>query len=69
MADELKDVRRVETLSRSELNTNLKTKMLGVSNDSNTSLGYKKSSGDMVYFNSEGGDASYNSVKLTGLAT
>ena len=69
MADEYKDVRRVQSTDRAELEVTLKTKMLGVTNDANPSLGYKKSSGDMLYFTAEGGDATYDSLAITGLAT
>jgi len=62
------DVRRVQSLTRQELTDTLKTKMLGLSNDTNPSLGFKKSAGDMVWFNAEGGDATYESLKLTGIA-
>ena len=42
--------------------------MLGLSNDTNPSLGFKASSGSMVWFNSEGGDALNKSETITELA-
>ncbi len=68
MADENKDVRRVEKASRVELDASLKTKMIGIVNDSNPSIGFKKSDGTTEYITAEGGDAEYNSVTISGLA-
>jgi hypothetical protein len=66
--DENKDVRRVEKSSRVELDASLKTKMIGIVNDNNPSIGFKKSDGTTEYVTADGGDAEYNSVTISGLA-
>jgi hypothetical protein len=43
--------------------------MIGGTSDSNPSIGFKRTSGEMIYAVGEGGDASYESLKLSGLAT
>jgi len=62
---ENKNVRRLQNLTRAGLEVDLKTKMLGLANDANPSLGFKTSAGGMIWFNSEGGAALYESVMVT----
>jgi hypothetical protein len=69
MADEQKDVRRVESTDETNLTNTLKTKMLGISNSTNPKLGYKKSTGDMLWFPSQGSDASFRNVTVDGIKT
>ena len=66
--DEYKDVRRVHATTDSELSSALKTKMIGFSEENN-SLGYKKPNGYLETFPANGSDATFNSVKIEGLAT
>lgn len=68
MADTQQNVRRLQELDRATLEATLKTKMLGQTNDSNPSLGFKKSSGEMEWYNSEGSDAIFRSITDEELA-
>jgi hypothetical protein len=69
MADEYKDVRRVQEASRSTLDSTLKTKMLGFANETGKeAIGFKKSAGDTVYAPVEHNSASFNDVTVEELA-
>lgn len=65
--DKYEDVRRVQTVTAGELSTTLKTKMLGFETE-NDKMYYKTSSGNMISFPSDGSDASFATVQVTGIA-
>ncbi len=67
MAQEKKNVRRIQEIARSVIKKVLKPKMIGFSNDDNPSLGFKTSAGNMHWFVAENGDATHKSMKITNL--
>jgi hypothetical protein len=69
MADENKNVRRIQETDRASLDTALKTKMLGFANETGKeAIGFKKSAGDTVFAPVEGNSASYSDVTVEDLA-
>ncbi len=68
MAEINANVRRIQGVDRFDLGNQLKTKMLGYES-ATRHLGFKNSAGDMVWFPSEGSEASFNNVTIDGIAT
>jgi len=69
MADENKNVRRIQEASRANLDTSLKTKMLGFANETGAeAIGFKKSAGTTVFAPVEHNSASYSDVTVEELA-
>lgn len=63
MSEEFKNVRRIQSVTRTNLTNELKTKMLGMATE-DYSLGFKDSTGSMHWYTQEGGDAFFDSLEL-----
>jgi hypothetical protein len=66
MADEYKNVERIVAADYATLDANLKSKMWGLDQGTNTAY-FRRSDGTMVPYTNKGGAAEFLSMKLTGL--
>lgn len=62
-----KKVLRDEGVNRAGLTSQLLARQLGITLDEKV-IGYKDSAGNMSFYTPEGGDATYNTLQITGLA-